>query len=145
MKTKHLLLTALLCSTCTFAFADMVPANAVPMETVLQNLEKAGYTAVQKVTFDDGFYEAKAVNASGVSTEIKLNPAGTIVTPTSNSGGVSMMDAVKAVEAAGYHGISKIELKKEAFQIEALDNQNNKIDLKVDAITGAVTKASWFN
>jgi hypothetical protein len=126
------------------AIADPAPhTSGVSMQTILQNLEKAGYHAIQEVEYDDGVFEAKAINQNGAYAKIILDPnTGAILSPTQTSSqGISMLDAVKAVETAGYTRIHDIESKTHHYEIEAFNQSGHKVKLNVDASTGKLSQA----
>lgn len=127
----------------SLAFAHAVPENAAAMSTVLQSLQSAGYPLVEKVDFDRDSYKAEAITIQGQKVEVLLNLQGTIVKPKKiNSVKLSMLDAAKAVEAAGYKSISEIEIEHEYYEVKAINNEGKKTELKVDAMTGKISKKS---
>lgn len=49
-------------------------SNALPRNEVRAKLEAAGYRRVRDVEFDDGFWEAEAIDAQGREVELVLHP-----------------------------------------------------------------------
>jgi len=121
--------------------ANNLPANAVSMATVLQNLQAAGYVAIQEVKFDDGVYKAEVINPQGIEVKVSLDAqTGKVVEPASMPKMISISDAVKKVEAAGYTSISKVEADKGKYEVKALDKEGKKARLDVNAMNGEITK-----
>ena len=52
---------------------------------------------------------------------------------------MSIMHALKMVEKAGYKNIWKIELENKMYHVKGYDAQGNKVKLRVDPMTGAIT------
>lgn len=117
-----------------------------PMSAVLRNLQASGYVAIKEVRLEDGFYKAEAINAQGKKIDVRIDPeTGKIVEPKSPQPAavIDIITAVNKVEAAGYHGIYKIEAEDGKYDVKALDQNGKNVHLKVDAQTGKVTK-KWF-
>lgn len=128
------------------AIAYDVPYTTINMEKILSSLQTAGCTAIKEIEYDDGVYKADAVCAQGQYVKIRLDSAtGKIISPKlSNEKRLSMMEAVKAVEAVGYTHIYKIETKSQYYKIKAIDSASNKkVELEVNATTGKISK-DWF-
>jgi hypothetical protein len=123
-----------------------VVQQITPMSAVLRNLQASGYVAIKEVRLEDGFYKAEAINAQGKKIDVRIDPeTGKIVEPKSTQPAVviDIITAVNKVEAAGYHGIYKIEAEDGKYDVKALDQNGKNVHLKVDAQTGKVTK-KWF-
>ncbi len=119
---------------------DQLPANAVSASTVLENLQKAGFTGVRKVKFENDVYEAVAINHEGRPVKVAVNPTDGQVSKESKAmaAQLTILDAAKKVEKAGYTHISEIELEKNKFDVKALDKNGKKVDLEVDGQTGNI-------
>jgi hypothetical protein len=121
--------------------ADISPMNTAPISSVLINLQKAGYVAVQSVEFKNNAYDAQAINAQGKQIDVQLNNQAIIVSPIgSPNAKVTMLSALKAVKQAGYMTVYAIEANDMTYSVQALNNNGKKVDLIVDEITGAVTQ-----
>ncbi|WP_291298759.1 PepSY domain-containing protein [Elioraea sp.] len=55
---------------------------------------------------------------------------------------VAAADAVRIVEAAGYRGIHELEWERGTWEIEAFDAAGARVDLRVDATSGAIVRKS---
>lgn len=117
----------------------------VPMSTVLQNLKMNGYDIVSKIELDNAVYNIEAMTPQGKQLSITMNAhSGEITSPKENPAPhVSLADAVKKVEGAGYHDISMIVFSGSKYTVKTLDPKNKKVKLKVDGNTGDISKA-WF-
>lgn len=128
-----------------FAFAgDLPPTDSISMSTVLKNLQTKGYIAIHEVEFDDGMFEAKVVDAKGQFFKVKVNPTSGEITTNKDSAPVklSMLDAVKKAESAGYQRIAKIESHRDGYKLKAVDKNNKEVELKINAMTGAIDAKS---
>jgi uncharacterized membrane protein YkoI len=137
-----LLGSSLLVFATPIALADSAPSNAMPMSGVLEKLQAQGYNVVKEVEFEDGSYEVKAMNTQGRMEKFNVNPqTGEIVNPPKdNKNSISALEAVKKVEAEGYHGIYKVETEGRKYEVKALDKDGKKVELKVDGSSGKITK-----
>jgi hypothetical protein len=153
-KIKLIALVAACCMAAAYQgiFAgEIPPANTMSVVQVLNNLQSKGYANVYKIEFEDGAYKVKMISTDGKVTELKLNPqTGAIIETkqeTSNRKlpalSLTVLQAAQKVEAAGYHGVYKIKMESNEFEVEALDQNNKKVDLNVDGQSGKITK-DWF-
>ncbi|MCU0984008.1 MAG: hypothetical protein MUC89_03585 [Acetobacteraceae bacterium] len=55
---------------------------------------------------------------------------------------VSAADAIRAVEAAGYRGVTELEWERTGWEVKAQNAEGARVKLMVDGTTGAVTQAS---
>lgn len=120
---------------------DLPLTTTVSMEKILSNLQDASCMAIKEVEYDDGVYKAKAV-CQGQYITVKLDPkTGALQTPIATAPHISMLDAVKAVESAGYTNAYKIEMKHDHYEVAAINAANSKkVELNVDAATGKVSE-----
>lgn len=125
------------------------PANAVDISAVIQNVQAKGYQDIREVEFDDGVYKVKAVNANGKKVNIYIDPqkneilnvkTSHKVKKKNNTVKLSMLDAIKKVEAAGYHAVYEIDVEHHKYEIKALDKAGKKARLQVNGNTGKVSK-----
>ncbi|HVV67775.1 MAG TPA: PepSY domain-containing protein [Gammaproteobacteria bacterium] len=125
-------------------FADEMPANAMPLSKILENLQSKGYTVFREIEFQNGLYVTKAFNSQGENLKIRINPqTGEIVEPKAKATTLSLLDIAKKLENAGYHGISKIGFDRGEYEAIALDKDGKKVDLDIDGKTGEINK-DWF-
>lgn len=150
---KYLLALFSVCLTVlmmSVAFADKnMPADAVPLSTVLQNLQTKGYTDVRKVDFEKGAYEVKAIDQQGMNVEMKVDPKTGNITqtktkaksnkPAAPTGSLTALDVAKKVEQSRYHAISELESDSTKYEVKALDSNNKKVKLDVDKTSGQIT------
>lgn len=135
-------------ATATTPAATPLAAPAVhqitQMSVVLQNLQTSGYVAVQKIKLDDGFYKAEVINVQGEKVNVRIDPeTGSVVDPKPSQPAINILTAVNKIEAAGYHGIYKIESNGDKYDVKALDQNGKDVHLTVDVVTGKVSK-KWF-
>jgi hypothetical protein len=139
---KTLVALSLGCLLSFTAFADdKVPADAISFSKLLSSLHNAGYNVVLKVEFDDGVYKANVIDPQGRQIKVSIEPtSGEVIKPKSETNQLSMMDAVKKVENAGYHNFYKITSGHDKYEIKALDKDNKKVAIEVDTKTGKISK-----
>ncbi len=126
------------------AIADTVPASAMPLSKILENLQSKGYTIFREIEFLNGLYVTKAFNAQGQNLKIRINPqTGEIVEPKAQATTLSLIDVTKKLENAGYHSITKISFDRGEYEAVALDKDGKQVDLDIDGKTGQVNK-DWF-
>ena len=127
-----------------FVVATENQSAPIAVSKVLQNLQAQGYVAVREVELDNGVYKADVISTNGAKQDIEINAmSGVITGPKNLPNHFSSIDIAKKVEDAGYQ-ISKMELDGDVYKIKGLDREGKKKALKVNAMTGEITK-KWFN
>lgn len=139
--------------TISTAIADPIqlPSNqqtsvlAIQIASVISKIESSGYPLVTKIELTDGIFKVKAIDAQGLAINLEVDPqTGKVISPKKpNLIRLSILDAIKAVEAKDYHGIYKIEATNGSYTISAIDAKGDQVTLGVDANTGEVSK-NWF-
>lgn len=122
-------------------YAADFPEKSMPMTSIIGKLEAKGFVDVYEVEYDDKVYHVKARNAQGKDVEATVDPISGKITPTkvAPSSKITLMDAVKKVEQAGYHNIYKIERSDDKYEMSALDKDGKKVSLEVDGKTGKIS------
>lgn len=127
-------------------WANAIPQSSLPMTTLIKKLESNGYVFIHEIEFSDDTFKVEAVNKQGENVELTMNPeTGEILTNHEHEKSnmkLTMMDAVQAVENAGYHNIYKItvSLSKSNYEIKALDKNGGRISLNINGVTGEISK-----
>jgi uncharacterized protein YpmB len=125
------------------------PANAVDISAVIQNVQAKGYQDIREVEFDDGLYKVKAINTDRKTVNIYVDPqkneilnikTGPKIKMKNKAPKLSILDAIKKVEATDYHTVYKINFKHHKYEVKALDKEDKKTELQVNANTGEVSK-----
>jgi hypothetical protein len=117
---------------------------APQISTIITKLQSKGYNIIRKIKFEDGAYEADVINAQGNEVTVKINPlTGDFFGSTENLARLSMLAAVKVVEAAGYKNIYKVKSDDDKYEVKALDKNGKEVGLEVNAISGEISK-NWF-
>ena len=137
----------LLACTSHTVLADDIPTTLLPMSTILQDLQSKGYDNIRKIKFEHDVYEVEAISKQGTKIKLSVNPqTGKIAnSPMMQKNSLSMRSIVQKVEAAGYHSIYKVKSEDNKYEIKALDKNNKKVELNVDAQTGEIKKEGWFD
>lgn len=142
MKMNKIVVTAIAGLACFSAYATDYPAKSLPMTTILSNLESQGYTA-KEIKFKDNLFKVEATDKQGKEVDIEVNPeTGALNNKDKESAAMTltMQDAVKKVEAAGYHTIYYIEADDDKYEVKALDKDGKKVSLDVNGKTGEISK-----
>ncbi len=146
MKTKDFVTVnalILLLTSSTIALAgDKLPEKSMPMSQILQSIQKQGFGTIVDIEYDDGVYSAKAINYRGDNTSLEVAPlSGEIIKPKAEDRDqISIFDAAKKVEAAGYHNIYEMKTSKSKYEVKAYDSNDKKVSLDVDVKSGTIKK-----
>jgi len=120
-------------------------ANApIAVSKVIENLEAKGYVGLREVELEDAVYQADVVTAEGEAMDVKVNAmTGEVMGSKGTPNHFSIVDIAKKVEEAGYR-ITQIKADGETYKVKALDKEDKKAALKVNARTGEISK-KWFD
>ena len=120
------------------------PAQPFQLSAIIQKLQGRGYFIFRKIELEDGAYSVEAINMQGDEEKLKINPQnGDIFEPKVNTTRITMLDAVRKVEATGYHNIYKVMSDGDVYDVKALNKDGKKVSLEVNAITSEISK-NWF-
>ena len=125
--------------------------TALPsVERVAQQVRAAGYSFVYGVELDDGFWQAKARQSvtNREKVEFVLHPVTLeVLSQVGRSGGtvngqpvLSADQVVTALQQAGYTRVRGVEYDDGYWEAEATNTANLAVELRVDALTGAVLR-----
>ncbi len=118
---------------------DEMTSDMMPISKALTALKTKGYSVVKKIEFDDGIYEAKALNALGKEIKVKINAkTGEIEKDKDNVAWLSALDVAKKVEDAGYRNISKIDAEGKEYEVKALNKEGKETKLLINAQSGEI-------
>lgn len=130
--------------TAPVAFAaqqSTVPNDALPMSKLLENLHQAGYNVILRVEFDNGQYRANVIDLQGKPLRVEIAPTtGEILKPKNEGVNLSLLEAAKKAEEAGYHGIYKITATQGKVEISAYNKDNKKVTFDINSKTGEISK-----
>jgi len=126
------------------AAAEMLPAKALPLSTILTGLEKAGLTMIVDANFDDGVWEVEGMRGNR-AVEVHVDPlSGKILTEQpehiSSVPGAQAKTAAaiaKQLEDAGYAPILELDWERTYWEVEAISAQGHR-KLHVDANSGKI-------
>lgn len=122
----------------------IITTNTMPMSKILSNLQEQGYSVVLKVELDDGKYKAKVIDAKGKEVKLNITPqTGEVIRPKAQASHLTMIEAVKKAEEAGYKNIYKVSSGHNEYEMKGFDKDNKKVSIDVDAATGKINK-EWF-
>lgn len=124
--------------------ADLLPANALPLSTILTTLEQQGLSPIVEANFDDGVWEIEGFRGDR-PVELHVDP----LTGKSFGEHPDRIDSrppatakaasaiAKAIEGAGYSSILELEWEHDHWDVEAI-SANGHRKLRVAADTGKV-------
>lgn len=121
-----------------------LPAQALPLSSVLREVEKQGFTPVCEVDFDDGLWEIEAFS-QGEAVEINVDPAtGKVVhqqadepKPAPASPQPSLSQLAMELEKQGFSPIVEISREAKGCEVEAYRDGVRR-ELLVDPASGKV-------
>ena len=130
--------------------AGAVGTTLPSVERVAQQVRAAGYSFVYDVELDDGFWQAKARQSvtNREKVEFVLHPVTLeVLSQVGRSGGtvngqpvLSADQVLAALQNAGYTRVRGIEYEDGYWEAEATNTANLAVELRVDAVTGAVLR-----
>lgn len=124
------------------AFAyNVIPSDSQPLSIVLQQLHRKGITDFDNIEFKEGAYEAVIIGTYGSRQTITIDPKSGVIRSKPNlSDHLTMLDAAKKIEAAGYSHISKIESCGNVYKVNASGRNGKEVELTLDRISGEIEK-----
>lgn len=118
--------------------------TTLPISSIIEKINAKGYKIIREVEYSNNVYKAEVLNKDGLKLNLVIDEkTGVIKEPTEKSVHISILDAINKVEAAGYKDVYKIKCEDKKYEIGALNKDGKKVDLKVNAKTGEVSK-EWF-
>ncbi len=111
------------------------------MIMILQNLKSGGYVIVEKIKYDGGVYKADVIDAQGNDSTVTVDEAGKVTAPAKVTK-ITLMDAVKKAQAAGYNNIYYIEKEDHGFEIKAVGKDGKKMELEFNVSGNMTSKDS---
>ena len=112
---------------------------------VSEKLRSMGYTVIQDLEFDDGFWEAEVrQNRRSEKLELVLHPVSLqVLNQTSAAGGANVLSAAQItqrLQQAGYTQIRDLEFDDGRWGAEAYNAAKQPVELYINAATGAVER-----
>ncbi|MDO5288317.1 MAG: PepSY domain-containing protein [Pseudomonadota bacterium] len=115
---------------------------------VAERLRGMGYAQVRDIEFDDGLWEAEVrQSANAPKVELVLHPVTLDVLGQSSAAtggqGATVLTAAQVthtLQAAGYSHVRDLELDDGRWEAEATNTAGQRVDLYVNASTGAVER-----
>ena len=140
MKMSKTILTLVVGLSCFSAYAADMPVKSLPMTTIISNLDAKGFTA-KEIKFKDNVYHVDAMNKQGKDVDVEVNPETGALNQTEKSAmTLTMQEAAKKVEAAGYRSIYFIKADDSKYVVKALDKDGKKVSLDVNGTSGEISK-----
>lgn len=132
------------------ALADDMPNQPINLTNVIKKLQTLGYNNIEEIKFDDGILKVETINAKGEEIKLRMDPQNYNIVSSKTEKNwemhqpkpakFSMLDVIQKLESGGYHNIYKIEYEDTNYKVKALDQNNKKVELKINANTGEINK-----
>ena len=110
-------------------------------------LAAQGYTTINDIEFDDGLWQAKALNAFRQRVYLVIHPVtGAILNesthgqPSTPGASLSAAEIVQRLESAGYRYIHDLEFDDGVWEADAINARGQRVEIKVDPVTSGVLR-----
>ncbi len=119
-------------------------AGPVAPRDLITLLQRAGYSEIRDVEYDDGLWEVEVRRAYGLWDEISVDPdTGEIFDMRGNRPVLTMRELLARLERQGYRDITDIERDAGVWEVEASDARGHRLDLKVSGHDGRVLHSKF--
>jgi hypothetical protein len=121
-------------------FADVIRGGV----DAAVRIQAAGYAEIRELEFEDGLWEAEVRLPDGSWHDIAVDArSGEILDDRSGRPILRSEDIVNRLSAAGYAGIRDIDLEDAIWEVDAHRGDGTRVELRVNAHTGAVISESF--
>ncbi len=112
---------------------------------LVSRLETEGYGPITEISFDNGRWEVE-VYKDGVAYELVIDPAtGKTLSQHRDDGdpkpppnAKKLSEILKGLEMQGYTQIEEVSFEASHWEVEAVNRERSKRELRVDPVTGRV-------
>ena len=126
---------------------DARGTGAISAADVRRIVLEAGYVRVHDIEFDDGFWEAEAVDSYGREIDLVLHPVtGAIINAPQDPAGATPLTAAEIqarLTAAGYTRVYDLEFDDGYWEADAVNPRGEHVELRIDAYSGAVIRERY--
>ncbi|MBY0377836.1 MAG: PepSY domain-containing protein [Gammaproteobacteria bacterium] len=113
----------------------------LPVITILQSLDQAGYNQIRNIEYDDGKYTVEVFGQQGQKLKFDINARNGVIPPLKDHKPyLTMLEVARKLHQAGYIHIDEITFDDNYYEIKAYDASNNPIKLNVNSTTGEISK-----
>ncbi len=135
-----LAITFLLSIICSPSFAEDTNQTDLSLSKILLNLQQEGYTPIDQIELKNNLYQLKVLDSKAEEVTILVDrQTGKIVKPGRVLPLLTLTEAAEKIEQNGYHTIYILKFEGGKYKANALDKNNKKVTLDVDAKTGTVS------
>lgn len=118
--------------------------GAISAQRVEELVRAAGYSRIDDLELDDGFWELEAIDPWGREVELVVHPLTGAILNAPDPHGATPLTAAEiraALAAAGYTRIHDLEYDSDGYwEADAVNRRGQKVELRVDPYTGAVLR-----
>ncbi len=123
---------------------DSHGTGAISSVEVRNRVLAAGYVKVRDIEFDDGFWEAEAVDTYGREIDLILHPiTGVILNAPQEPTGTRPLTASEIttrLTAAGYSRIHDLEFDDGYWETDATNAGGERVEIRINPTTGIVVR-----
>ena len=124
---------------------DTRGSGAISAAQVRDLLTAAGYTRITDLEFDDGFWEAEAIDALGREIDLVLHPVtGAILNAPADPAGGTPLTATEVLQTlidAGYSSVTDLDYDDDGhWEADAVNSRGERVELRIEPYTGAVLR-----
>jgi uncharacterized membrane protein YkoI len=102
-------------------------------------LQAAGYSTVRDVELDDGLWEAEVRAEDGRWHDVHVDRvSGSVIDRAAGGKILTAAEITQRLQAAGYTSVHELDLDEAVWDVEAVDAQGQRLELRVNGFTGAV-------
>jgi uncharacterized membrane protein YkoI len=113
-------------------------------EDAIARIQVAGYAEVRELEYDDGLWEAEVRLPNGMWHDVAVDArTGDVLDDRSGRPILGSQDILSRLAAAGYTEVRDIDLEDAIWEVDARRPDGSRVELRVNAHTGAVISESF--
>lgn len=134
----YALVTAMAFSSPLLADQPPAAATALTEPQVRALLAEKGYTRIDDLDFEDGFWETDATSADGDRVDVRVDPESEQVYVEKLVSSLSENDVKAKLSAAGYSKVHDVDFDDGMWKAEAEREDGKNVEVHLDAQDGHV-------
>ena len=138
---KSIILSLTIAAVASGAYAQTHMSSA----DISARLSAAGYTEIKELEFEDGVWEAEAIRADGSRAEVAIDGNGNVLDIASGQPLLTRDAVIAMIQSAGYHNVHDLDRDGAIWDADAIDQQGQRMELRVNAFDGSVLNAQVDN
>lgn len=134
----YALVAAMAFSSPLLADQPSVAATALTEPQVRTLLAEKGYTRIDDLDFEDGFWETDATSADGDRVDVRVDPKSERVYAEKLVSSLSENDVKAKLSAAGYSKVHDVDFDDGMWKAEAEREDGRNVEVHLDAQDGHI-------